>query len=163
GDAGGVLGPWMVRAVDSLVDCKRGAPGSKRFRGAIRHQQQARIVALIALRQRMTCAEGLVAARDSTPEQRLRLVRLPQIAQQPRKVANPCRNIGMLGAKPLLPDCYGALIERPRPRKIALGTQQAGEIVEVNRGVGVLRAEHLFVDCQRALIEGPRRGKVALL
>src|SRR5262245_13523829 len=44
GDAGGVFGPGVVRAVDALVRGERKLSEPKRFRGTVRHQQQARIM-----------------------------------------------------------------------------------------------------------------------
>ncbi len=73
------------------------------------------------------------------------------------------RRIGMLRAERLLPDRQRALVERPRPRKVALVLKQEGEIVEALRRIGMLGAERLLADCQRALEERPRPGKVALV
>jgi hypothetical protein len=36
-------------------------------------------------------------------------------------------------------------LERPRPRKVALGLKQAGEGVEKRRRLGMLEAESLFM------------------
>jgi integrase len=68
-----------------------------------------------------------------------------------------CRRFGMLGAEHLLGDRKRALVERARPRKVALVPKQEAEVVEARRSIGVLRAELLFADRQRALEERPRR------
>src|SRR5260370_1038855 len=57
--------------------------------------------------------------------------------------------MGMPAADRLLPNRQRALIERPRPGKVALGLKQVGEVVEARRRLGMLGAEDLFADCQR--------------
>src|SRR5258708_15643374 len=69
--------------------------------------------------------------------------------QQAGEVVEARRGVRMLGVKHLLPDRQGALIERPRPRQVALGLQQAGEVAEATRRVRMLGAKHLLVDRQR--------------
>jgi hypothetical protein len=68
----------------------------------------------------------------------------------------------MLGAKRLLPDREGALVEWPCPRKVALGLEHAGKAVETCRSIGMFRAKRLFTDRQRALVERPCADEVAL-
>jgi hypothetical protein len=48
----------MAQAVGALVRRERGAPNPKRFRGAVRHQRQARIEALKTLREWVLGAEA---------------------------------------------------------------------------------------------------------
>src|SRR5258708_27609753 len=48
--------------------------------------------------------------------------------QQAGEVVEARRGVRMLGVKHLLVDRQRALIERPRPRQVALGLQQAGEV-----------------------------------
>ena len=68
----------------------------------------------------------------------------------------------MLRAEHLLADRQRALEERPRPGKVTLGVEQAGEVVEAPCRIGMLGAERLLADCQRALEERPCPRKVAL-
>src|SRR5438094_954723 len=55
----------------------------------------------------------------------------------------------MLGAKRLLADREGALVEWPCPRKVALGLEHVGKVVEACRSIGMLGAEYLYADRQR--------------
>ena len=84
----------------------------------------------------------LTAYGDGAKEKRLGLVRLTKVPQQASEVAEARRGIRMLGAKHLLVDRQRALLERPRPREVALGLQQAGEVVEATRRIRMLGAKH---------------------
>jgi hypothetical protein len=71
------------------------------------------------------------------------------------------RRARMLGAQRLFVDRQRTLLERPRPRKVALEVEQVGEVFEAWQRIGMLGAERLFADCQCALYERPRARKVA--
>ena len=68
----------------------------------------------------------------------------------------------MLRATRLFTDRQRSLVERPRPRKVALGLQEDAKVVEALGRSGMLGPERLFADRQRALGERPRPRKVAL-
>ena len=69
--------------------------------------------------------------------------------QQGREIASHAIGVRMLGTEHLLVDRQRALEERPRPRKVALGLQQAGEVVEARRRIG-MSGRDLLADRQRA-------------
>jgi hypothetical protein len=54
-------------------------------------------------------------------------------------------------------------VQRSRPGKVALVSEQAGEVVEASRRIGMLGAEHPFTYPQRAFVKEPRACKVALV
>ena len=74
--------------------------------------------------------ECLVAHGDGAKEERLGLVRLTKVPEQASEVVEALRRVGMLGAKHLLLDRQRALMERPRPREVALGPQQGCEVLK---------------------------------
>ena len=84
---------------------------------------------------------------------------LPLLSIASRIVAS----IGMLGAQHLLVNRQRALKEGPRPRKVAVVSEQAGEVVEARPRIGMLGAESPLADGQRALVERPRPHNVALV
>jgi hypothetical protein len=77
----------------------------------------------------MLGAECLVAHGDRAKEERLGLVRLTKVPEQASEVAEARRRVRMLRAKYLLVDCQRALMERTRPREVALDLQKVGEVV----------------------------------
>jgi hypothetical protein len=110
------------------------------FGGTIRHEQQARVMALIAPSKLMVGAERLLADGNSATEERFGLVHPPRIAQQAPKVAEAQRRTGMLGAEHLLLDRQRALEQRPRARRVALVLKQEGEVAEAQRRTGMVRS-----------------------
>jgi hypothetical protein len=145
-----------------MMDDERTLRRGQGFGGTPGVEKQTRIVASITLRKRMFPAQRFFAGSDGAKEQRLGFGCMANLGQQPCKVVEARRGIGMVRAMHLLADRERALVQRPCLSEVALGLKEESEVVEALGRAGMLAAEHLFVDRQGPFVERPRPGKVAL-
>ena len=110
-DAGGVLGPGVVRAVCGVVNRQRALRKRKCFARTIGHQKQARVMRSETLGQRIFRSERSFTDGDRTLKHPLGARNFSKISQDPGQIAEARRCIRMLRAKRLLANRQRALVK----------------------------------------------------
>jgi hypothetical protein len=116
GDGGGVRGPGLVAAARGGMNCERGFRPCQSLGKTAGVEQQTRVVALVALGERMPRGERLITDGNGPAKKWFRFLRAANRVQPHREIVEALGGRGMLRAEHCHADRKCALVKRPRLR-----------------------------------------------